>query len=172
MPALTSLLIALERYDTLTAEDALRSALAQVMEDGDAPEQLRTAGLHLFQTLIRDEKGEQAWQLLVSWSEERLNNWHSLKLNALEAAWKTDPEARDLERMRAEVLRSLRQGVHDNPELLADAHVMQALARGGHALSFNQAIRELRQEGMPLPDDAGMRTHCALVANAFSYLII
>lgn len=161
------LLAQIERYDTYPAEDALRGALAACFGEGSGAD----AASVLWHEWVAGE-GAAGWEMWVKWTETRLNSWHSLKINALETAWHTDGQAQDLQTMLKAVLVSLRQGIHDHPQLLPDAHFLQALAQAKHSFSFTQALRELRSSGLDLPpDDRQLMRHCAVCANAFKFLI-
>jgi hypothetical protein len=161
------LLATLERYDTYPAEDALRAAFADLFSGGPGAD---AAQVVWNEWITHDGSG--AWDLWVEWAEQRLNAWHSLKVNALETAWQFDPTGADIQGMLKAVLVNLRQGVHDHPELLPDAHFMQALAQDKHSFSFTQVIRELRSSDIGIPaEDAEIRRHCLVCANAFKFFV-
>lgn len=165
------LLARLERYDTFPAADALQAAL-DGLAGVDADDPAAGAARLLWEAFVSSPSGHDAHQALVAWADERLTAWHSLKVNAVEAAWNADRTAQDLKGMQHAVLVSLRQGLHDHPELLADAQLLQALARAKHGFTFTQALRDLRGEGLDLPaSDAELKRHCALCANAFKWLL-
>lgn len=180
MPSLTLLLTRLERMDTLPAQTALHHVLDECLADDGAAPQAANAGLALFNGFFRQGAGQQAYAQMVAFCEERLTNWHSLKVNAVKSAWEAapdlpaDPEARKrtAQAMRDRVLINLRQGLTEDPVLLADAHFLQALAQANQPLAFGQAIKDLRAEGLPLPaDNEALRGHCLIVLNAFKFLI-
>lgn len=159
-----TLLARLEQYDTYEAAHALRAAMS--FDAGD--EQLTQSSWRLLEEVLDDATFER----MVAWAEERLNNWHSLKVNALDACWAADPTGENVQEMHKQALISLRQGLHDYPGLLPDAHFLQALARRSHPFSFAQAVKDLRAERTDLPEDArALRRHCQVCASAFKYLL-
>lgn len=166
------LLARLEHYDSFPAADALRAALADVAASQSSSDAVETAARLLWEGWQSTDEGARAWQALVAWADDRLAAWHSLKVNAVDAAWREDPSGDDLRAMQRAVIVSLRQGLADHPELVPDAQLMQALAHAGHPFAFTQALRELRAEGLNLPDaDIALKRHCALCANAFKWLL-
>ena len=185
MPSFTRLLARLERYDTYPAADALSAAYEDVLaaappvtgdpakdrEIEEAHAAAAQAGTVIWDQWRSTQAGNEAWLAQIAWAEERLSNWHSFKVNALQSAWQTDPTGTDLEAMRRTALINLRQGVHDHPDMLADGHFIQALARGGHRFSWTHAVHDLRSGGVPLPEDALIGPFCLLAANAFRWLI-
>lgn len=186
MPSCARLLAALERYDTLPAADALSAALDAVLGAGppEHPDPARNqqlqqahadasqAGLVMWDMLRRSPQGQEAMATMAAWAEERLSAWHSLKVNAIRSAFEADPTGTDLEGMRRNALINLRQGLTDHPDLVPDAHLLQALARGGHNFTWSQAVRELQQEQIGLPaDNELLKKLCMLSANCFRYLV-
>lgn len=169
MALLLSLLTALERQDTLPAQDAIE----RVFTDGASwpPEQVSA----LWQTLPPTAQAG-----LVEWTSQRLDHWHSLKVNALLASWRHDPGAEVEHRQRCEnmlraVLLDLRSGLQRHPELLPDAVVLQQLASSGHAFAWRQAYNELSndQEGFDLePTNPDLVLYCQLSTYAFGQLIV
>lgn len=186
MPSFARLLARLERYDTYPAADALSASLEDVLaspppthedpaknaEVQAAHHAAQQAGLVLWDSWRSSPKGHAAWNELVGWAEDRLSAWHSLKVNAVQSAFAADPTGADLEAMRRQALINLRQGLIDHPDLVADGHFIQALARGNHRFAWTQAVKELREDGLPLPaDPEQLRRFCLIAANAFRYLI-
>lgn len=172
MPALTRLLMRLERLDRYPAEDALIKALDDCLGDPQAPQGATNAGLVIFDQWRNSQQGGHAWEALVRWADERLTNWHSLKVNALDSAFRADPTLQDHQGMVRQILTNLRQGINDDPSLLADAHFLQALARAGHPLAFTVAVEDLRSENVQLPGDRNqLQQLCRIVFHAFKYLI-
>lgn len=162
------LLAHLERYDTYQAEDALRLAMQATLGSGPGSE----AAQAIWANWVETPNGEKGWDALVDMAEARLNYWHSIKYNALETAWNFDPSGQDVPGMIKAVLIALRQGINDHPNLLADAHFMQALAKAGHNFSFTQALKELRMKDLQLPgDDKALLKHCLVCAKSFEILI-
>lgn len=183
MPSLSRLLLHLERFDTYQAEDALTAALQASLGVAELPD-LETAGLNAWAAFGARAECEQAWKGLVAFAEERLTNWHSLKINAVESAWAADPTGQDLQGMRRAVLINLRQGINDVPQLLPDAHIVQAMANMNppHSFAFTQVLNNLRDpDAAPSPLLAGapplppsnqeLIRHLQVVGNAFKYLI-
>jgi hypothetical protein len=172
MPSFSKLLARLEKYDTLPGEAALSRALEDCLADPEMSEEATGAGIVLWNNW-KQEEGSAHWEALVRWAEQRLDAWHSLKANAVAAAWEADPSGEDVEKIRNAVLISLRQGINDDLTLLADAHFFQGLAKQRHSFAFTQAIRELRHEGVPLPEqDSQLIKHLSICVNAFMYLIV
>lgn len=182
MPSFGQLLTRLERFDTYPAADALSQAMEEcfgaspdAVDPSAAPISVspaQQAGTILWEEWKKGSSGSAAWTGLVEWADERLTAWHSLKVNAVESAWQADSTGADVEAIRREILINLRQGITDDPTLLPDAHFLQALAQQNHSFSFAQALRELRNEALDLPqDDRQLMRHCAICANAFKYLI-
>lgn len=186
MPSLNRLLARLERYDTYPAEDALNLALEEVLgaappSSGDpvkdremlaAHQAAQAASRAMAEQWKQSPAGLASWQQLVAFTEQRLTHWHSIKYAAVHAAFHADPSGQDREAMMRAVLIDLRQGIHDQPQLLPDAHFLQALARGRHSFSWAQAVRELQQDGVPLPSDkAQLQPFCAIPVFSFRWII-
>jgi hypothetical protein len=164
------LCIRLEKLDNLPASDALLT----VLSGAEKPEEVGIGERAIFEPLLKSD----TWQELVTWTQERLTAWHSLKVNALEAAWKAEPSAQtdssiqnSFEKMRTAVLDSLRKGIQENSTLLPDAWFLQTIAQANKPLVFDQATRHLRQEGLELPSDTELIWHLRICLDSFRYLL-
>lgn len=186
MPSLNRLLARLERYDTYPAEDALNLALEEILgaappSSGDpakdqellaAHEAAQVASRAMAEQWKQTPGGQEGWRQLVAFAEQRLTHWHSIKYAAVHAAFHADPSGQNSEAMIRAVLIDLRQGIHDQPQLLPDAHFLQALAQGRHSFSWTQAVKELQQDGVPLPSDpAQLRPFCAIPVFSFKWIV-
>ncbi len=203
MPSMLTFLSLLEAQDTATAHDACVAALdglspagpalidlAQVPAERHAAAQARNAQAQAGFAQARNAarvmagqwraapEGQAAWAALVAWADERLNAWHSLKINGVESALRADPSGAQLQRMRDQAIIDLRAGVSADPGLLADAHLLQGFALQRHEFSFRQVIKDLRAdgslaaEGVTVPAaDEQLKPHCLMCVDAFRYLI-
>lgn len=164
---MVDLLMALERQDTFPAADAVE----RVMND-NPPEGWSEQALSVIW------QGFDADAQLNGWADMRLDHWHALKSNALRSAWENDPGAQVEHKSRCDtmlraILLDLRAGLERHPELLSDALALQSMALAGHAFSWSQAYRELKEEqpGFDLEGNSpDLILYCQLGTYAFRWL--
>jgi hypothetical protein len=181
MRVLEEILTLLEGHDTLAGEDTVDLIFNSDLSDKEGqpePSDVQLAALHLWQS-FGGEEGEGLRTLLGLFLEARLWAWHNLKANALRSAWDAYPQPlsdeavmQHAEAIRKKVVVDLRAGIGQHPEMLADAHFVQALARKRHKISYGQTIVELRSSGLPIPADPGLlKWHLRICDNALMYLV-
>lgn len=169
MALLPNLLEALERQDTLPPDDALARIFVADSESWDE------ASLSLLWQGLNPE----TQQGLSAWASDRLDHWHALKSNALRSAWENDPGPQVEHRSRCDtmlraMLLDLRAGLQRHPEITADALALQRMAESGHAFSWSQAYRELREDNPAFDLDTqspDLILYCQLGTYAFRWLL-
>jgi hypothetical protein len=169
MALLGDLMLALERYDTYPAEDALAAVMTASAEPAWSPG-LMGAMWH--------EMSAAAKADLTAWAAARLERWHALKANALSSAWENDPgpetehAARCDAIMRA-ILIDLKSGLAQHPEIRPDALALQEMSQAGHAFAWSQAYRDLKADNQDFDlavDSPDLLLYCQLSTHAFRWL--